>query len=679
MKNYLPRFLVFCVFNFIGVAIFSQAENCEESTDRKVLKLLDKANDSGNDIRERISFLKEALAIDENCLQCNMQLGISSFKKATAASTSFIDAEKYFKKIESLCKQYHSDVYYYLGTIAYSKQEYSDAQKYYNLFLDFPNADPSKLAKDYKKKYEDVQQVMPDIKLNVEIYGKGEDFNPAVVDNVSTTSDEYLPMLSPDNELLFFTRKKIVKEKGDLIGREVEELTLSKRFDSSELFNNGLALKPPFNVGDNYGGVSISVDNKEMIVTVCKPVKRGYNNCDLYSTKWEQKINEKTGQKDFYWGGLENLGAAINTEDGWEAQPSLSGDGKTLFFATARENTIKDAAGIPGIDIFFSTMGNDGKWTAAQSLGPQINTNGNDKSPFMHSDSKTLYFSSTGYKGVGGYDIYFTRQTKDNLWTVPKNIGYPINSNKDEHGLIVSTDGKLAYYASGNLKGIGGLDIYSFELPSNARPEKILILKGEVKDENGQIVKDAKIELKYAKTKEIQEITIDGKDGRYAAVINLQKDNDVIVSIKKDGIAFNAQIFSMEDTIKTVIENVDIKLEKIKVGKAYKINDIKYATNSAEINNISKIILDEFALYLNENKSIKIAINGHTDNIGGEESNLALSSERAFEVFSYLQSKGVTGERMSFKGFGQNAPIADNTSEEGRFENRRTEFVIVAM
>jgi outer membrane protein OmpA-like peptidoglycan-associated protein len=679
MRNKSIQLLLLICYNIICIAANAQNNNCNEPDDKKVLKLLDKANNKDYDIRERISFLNETLEIDADCLPCNFQLGISAFKKAKSASTSFSNSLNYFKKVESLCKNYHADVYYYLGTIAYSTQDYDGAQKYYNQFLEFPTSDVSKLAKDHKKKVEDVKQVMPDIKINGEIYGKGLNFNPLVVTNVSTANDEYLPMLSPDNELLFYTRKKIVKEKGDIIGREVEELTLSKKFDSSELFNNGEPLKPPFNVGDNYGGITISVDNKDMIVTVCKPGKQGYNNCDLYSTKWEQIVNVTTGKKEFYWAGLENLGPAINTEDGWEAQPSLSGDGKTLYFATARESTLKDASGIPGIDIFYSTLGADAKWAPAKTLGTQINTNGNDKSPFMHSDSKTLYFSSTGYKGVGGYDIYFTKQNNDGAWSVPKNIGYPINSNKDEHGLIVSTDGRLAYYASGNLKGVGGLDVYSFELPTNARPDKVLILKGEIKDEKGEIVKDAKLELKYAKSKEIREIEIDIQDGRYAAVINLQKDNDVIISVKKDGLAFNAQIFSIEDTIKSVVENVDIKLEKLKVGKAYKINDIKYATNSADINASSKVILDEFALYLIENKTVKIAIHGHTDNIGEQVMNLALSSERAFEVFSYLQSKGVTGDRMNFEGFGQNAPIADNNTEEGRFKNRRTEFMIVAM
>ena len=147
---------------------------------------------------------------------------------------------------------------------------------------------------------------------------------------------------------------------------------------------------------------------------------------------------------------------------------------------------------------------------------------------------------------MGGYDIFFSKLNDDGTWTKPKNIGHPINTDQDEHGLIVSTDGRTAYFASGRFKGMGGLDIYGFKLPENVRPEEVLLVKGQVKDDKGQVVKDATVEIKYMDTRQTEIIQVDNADGRYATVVKLRPGADVVMTVKKQDHVFESRSFSAE-------------------------------------------------------------------------------------------------------------------------------------
>ncbi|NNK80548.1 MAG: OmpA family protein [Flavobacteriales bacterium] len=530
------------------------------------------------------------------------------------------------------------------------------------------------MVRNSQKKIADVETVIEEVRFNAELFGNPVPFNPAKVNGVSGAWDEYLPMLSPDNENLFFTRKYNKKAKGDLYGREVEEFTASSREGVNSEFDSGKALPRPFNLGDNYGGASISVNNREMYVTVCKPDASGYTNCDIYVTRFSKTLDEKTGKEEYAWSELKNLGGGVNTKDGWEAQPSLSADANTLYFATARETSTENSEGGKSIDIYYSLRGKDGNWGKARSIGDVINGPGNEKSPFMHGDSRTLYFSSDGLMGVGGYDIFYSRIEDDGQWSLPKNIGVPINTSEDEHGLIVSTDGSLAYYASNKIAGSQGFDIYRFDMPEPARPDKVILVRGEVKDDRGQVVEDARIELNYLDSKKVEKVELSSDDGYYAAIINVEKE-PVVMTIEKEDHAFEARLFTEEDA-NEVIAEVDLLIEEVSVGRSYAINDINYRSNSADMDVNSKLVLDQFVDYLKRNPNLHISIHGHTDNVGNESDNLTLSTERAFEVMSYLQERGIPGSSLSFKGFGASKPIADNSTAEGRALNRRTEFII---
>ncbi len=652
-----------------------QAQNCEPSENKKAIKLLDKATSSSSmELGERRVLLKDALEVDENCLECRFALARLEYQMASEQNRSYDPSLANFQGVIDQCPTYHADAYYYSGIIHYGNQDYNEAQKALEAFITF-DPELGSISRDNERKIEDVESILPEVSFYANFYDNPVAYSPVRQDGVSGNGDEYLPMLSPDNEYIFFTRKESVKAKGDLYSREVENFMRGSLNKSNNNYETPKPLEPPFNVGDNYGGVSISLDNREMFITVCKPVGGNRKNCDIYRSVYEYYTDE-TGNQKMRWSGLENLGPNVNS-DGWEAQPTLSADGNTLYFATSREESIQDENGNYTIDIYSTTRQPDGSWSKAVGLGNPINTDGNDKSPFLHVDSRTMYFSSNGHLGAGGYDIFFCKQNEDGTWSEPKNIGYPINSPQDEHGLIVSTDGARAFFASSNIQSSRGLDIYAFELPQKAKPEKVLLLKGDATNEKGDVIKGARIELKYAKSKEIEEIEVDKVDGSYAAVVNLRPDEEVMMSVKSDEeeLAFNTRMFTIADTVNTV-QDLDMEVENVKEGKTYRINDIRFPTGSADIDESSKQVLLEFADYLNENKSLAIEIGGHTDDVGNADSNLALSTERAFKVFGFLQEAGVSGSRMTYKGYGQTKPVVPNSSEENRAKNRRTEFKI---
>ena len=654
-----------------SIAFAQDDDPCGKPTDKKIIKLLEEAA-KAKDGAERHQKLKATQEIDPDCAECLFQLGVSAYKRIRESRTaSFAPAIKYFDELEEKCPGYHSDVYYYLGTMHYAEGRYAEAAQAFQKFQKFPSDDPSKMSRDVDKKTADVEEVMPELQFYADFYRNELPFDPTVLPGVSTSSDEYLPMLSPDNGILFFTRLSKYQAKGDLVAKDVEELTESRRSDRSAPFGKGTALPEPFNQGDSYGGVTISVNNKELFVTICRPAGQGYNNCDIYRTHYDNHMDFATGKEVWEWTGLEDLGPNINTPDGWESQPSLSADGRTLYFATVRRDS-------RGTDIYSSTRNEKGEWSPARPLPRNINTDGDDKAPFMHSDSRTLYFASKGHQGVGGYDIFFSRLNDDGTWTDPKNIGHPINTPQDEHGLIVSADGRTAYFASSRFKGVGGLDIYSFSLPKEVRPDEILVLTGDVRDENGKVVNDAVVEIKYMDTRKTEVIAVDGTDGTYATVVNLRAGSDVVMTVKKADHVFDSRAYSLADTVRKGVAEVDMTVQKIEVGKRYRVNDINYASNSAAITPASNYIIDELVTFLNENPSVRIAIHGHTDNVGSQADNMALSNDRAFTVMEYLQDQGISAGRLSFKGFGPTKPIASNDTEAGRAQNRRTEFVIVS-
>jgi len=569
--------------------------------------------------------------------------------------SDFALAETYFKKVLEICPGYDPYVHYYLGEIAYSREDYHATVQQLTAFLS--DVDKIKSDEDYNR----AVSLLDYSKFYLEMVSHPVPFNPEVVEGISSPENEYLAILSPDNQFAMFTReKKILPGRNSLLQTSgYKEKFMYSQCDDEGKFPAGEEMPEPFNINDNEGGPTLTADNNLLFYTVCNYDKvNHYLNCDIFFSEF----------KNDEWQPIKNPGARINKPSSWESQPSISADGTVLFFVSDRPG------GYGGYDIYKATRVPNGEWGAPVNLGPLINTSGNEKSPFIHPDGKTLYFSSDGWMGMGGYDIFYTKLQDDGTYRKPVNLGYPINSPEDEVGFFVSTDGTRGFFASNKLKEKGGWDLYSFELYDKVRPEKVLFIKGKVKDEQSIEPLKARIELKNVETQKINEVSLDTTTGKYVAVAPF--NNDYIMTIKKEGYVYESRYISRVDSTFEKPATVDMEIKPIELEKSYLINDIYFDFNSYELTPASKVVLNQLIEFLELNSSLSIQIQGHTDAIGNDAANLILSENRAKSVYDYLIANHVPASRLTFKGYGETQPLATNDTEEGRALNRRTCFVI---
>ena len=630
------------------------ANDCPEITNKRANKVYEQAMKAYRvrDYSRSIELLNDVTAIEPEFTDAYFVLGliyISDTKLNVKA------ARDNFLRVIKICPKYDVYTYYYLARIAYGAKEYEKSLDYVTVFLE----DVDKIKSD--EDYENAVSIQEYSTFYAEILNNPVPFNPKPVPGISTTLDEYLPIISPDNEMALFTRRVKIPPRRDDITPQVkykEEFMYSLK--QGENFLEGERMPDPFNRNDNEGGATLTIDNKKLYYTLCKYTKGSYYyNCDICFSEFNNGS----------WSPIESISDNVNLPETWESQPSVTSDGSTIYFVSDREG------GFGGYDIYKTSLNENGEWDFPENLGPVINTSGNEKSPFIHTDSQTLYFSSDGHMGLGGYDIFFTKLDTNGTWSSPQNIGYPINSYDDDVGFFVGTDGRYGYFASNKYDGLGGWDLYYFDLYEEARPEKVLFLKGIVQTEENESLANTRIELKNVASKKITSVPLDTITGEYAAAIVFR--NDFIMTVKKKGHVQESKYISRIDQRYSKPIDVLVDLKLIEVGMTYRLNDIYFNFNSFELPAESKIVIREFYEFLMDNPNLKVSIQGHTDDIGNERDNLLLSENRARAVYNELIHLGIPSSRIAYKGFGESKPIASNKTEDGRARNRRTEFVIV--
>ena len=259
----------------------------------------------------------------------------------------------------------------------------------------------------------------------------------------------------------------------------------------------------------------------------------------------------------------------------------------------------------------------------------------------------------------------------------PVNLGYPINTIGNENSLLVSASGDLAYYASNKAGGKGGLDIYSFKLPDEAKPKPLSYAKGVVKDAVTKKPLFTLLKLIDVESKNVVvQAASDGSSGEF--LVTLPAGKEYALNIKKEGYLFYSENFKLtgsESALKPYA--IEALLQPIKVGSSVTLKNVFFATASFELESKSEVELDKLVDFLNENAQLEIEISGHTDDVGDDESNRVLSDNRAKAVKEYLIAKGIEASRLEHKGYGETKPVQSNDTEEGRAMNRRTEFKIL--
>ncbi len=623
------------------------------------------------------------LTININAQYSDADILIRSAKKNYEAK-KYDNALKILSQAKKVDK-YNVDIYFLYGEIYYDLnqldkviEEYKNATKEIgdkqpimylllgNTYITIGNYDKAKLnLEKYINNKKANPKYIPHVKRDLMVCDfainaikKPVPFNPENLGGgVNSKYDEYLPALNAEENTLVFTRRIPKLHATKYEDNEQEDFFVSNK--NGNIWGGSKKLKGNVNTQDNEGAQSLSTNGKYLFFTACNRPK-GYGGCDIYLTRKDSKGN---------WSKPMNMGSTINTKY-WESQPSISPDSKTLYFTSNRPG------GKGKLDIWKSTIGKNGKFGKPINLGDSINTPYNEISPFIHPDNTTLYFASDGKIGMGGLDLFVIKKQNDSVWGGAKNLGYPINTFKDENSLIVNTKGNKAYYASNIEGGQGGLDLYSFDLYKEAQPEPVTYLKGKIFDSKTKQPLSAKFELIDLDTdKLIIESYSSKKNGEFLICIPANKN--YALNVNNEQYIFYSDNFSLKNADSTAMPFVkDIPLSKIEKGNKVVLKNIFFETNSYVLKEQSKTELEKLISFLNNNSTVNIEIGGHTDNVGSAEANKVLSNNRAKSVYDYLIANKINESRLSFKGYGEDKPIATNDTEQGRAKNRRTEFII---
>ena len=638
-KNLYILFIVFCQL-FIVNLLHAQVSDPKKINPRAI-KMYNEgiAKATENRFDDAISYLLQAIYIDSNYVDAYLSLaGVYGQLRKPDLSVEYY--EKALRKDSIATKVYKLPYAINLaGTGNFNK-----ALEVVDQYLSNPKlGEASRKAGEYRKRC--FEFALAQEKKNA---GRNYQFAPKNAgDKINSAESEYLPCLTIDGKEFFFTRRV----------RGFDEDFFSAKWDGKDWIK-AAPLGGNVNTDLNEGAQMISQDGQWLVFTACNR-QDGWGSCDIY-------ISFLTPQG---WSEGMNLGGKINT-DQWESQPCLSPDKRDLYFASRRPG------GYGGSDIYVSHLQLNGEWTTPENLGPQINTTGDESSPFIHADNQTMFFTSNGLQGYGGPDLFFARKGPKGDWSVPENLGYPINTIYDEGTLFIAADAKTAYYASDRADSKGGLDIYSFELPENIRPNKTLWVKGQVFDKKTKKGLPSAVELIDLNTKQlISKVQTDEK-GNY--LITLPVGKDYAFNVNRKGYLFYSDNFFLSNRSPDSTYEKNIPLQPIEANASIVLKNVFFDVNKFDLKPESEAELDILVQLMNDNPTLKIQISGHTDNVGKPTDNLLLSNNRAKAVVNYLVSKNISPQRLTAKGFGETQPVADNKTEDGRALNRRTEMKVIS-
>ncbi|WP_448519008.1 OmpA family protein [Rhodoflexus sp.] len=613
------------------------------TTNKKAEKLYEESKEflRRRDFDRCIEKLRKAVEIDPNFLEAQYALA-----NALNTMRRTEEAEIHYRKCLTISPNDKklAPVYYHVGVIDFSRGDYAGALSKLEKFLSMGTGNNNHI--------QDARKRIASCRYAVEGMKKPVDFKPvAVAAPINHLPLQYFPVLSADQQQIIYTAREGTANIND------ENIYISYQENGQWTMPKIITeLSTPFNEGT----CTISADGQTMIFTICENKdKEIIGSCDLF-------ITYRTGDR---WSEPRNMGPAVNSRH-WDTQPSLSADGRTLYFVSDRPG------GIGGHDIWVTHRHENGSWGEAFNLGPQINTRGDEVAPFIHVNGQTLFFASDGYLGYGGYDLYKAERMAEG-WSKPTNLGYPINDHRNQMGLFITADGKKGYYS--HEENIGNQlissRIYMFELPEELRPTTTSnYVKGTVRDAVTKKALAARIELIDLATDSIQQqVSSDAANGRYLIVLN--KGAEYALYVNCEGYLFKSLTFNYAEEGTDVV--IDIELDPISKGAKIVLNNIFFETAKWDLQPKSITELRKLLRLLEQNPQLKVEIGGHTDDVGSDAANLELSRKRAQSVVDYLTQNGIDAVRLTAKGYGETVPQVPNNSDQNRAKNRRIEFKLL--
>ena len=611
----MMKLLSTLIIGLFSLACLAQPQTDYSSKNKKAIKLYEEAISAYNYRNHDLSttLLNEAIEKDELFIEAYLLLS-----QVLAEKGKNMEAIASLEKAVKINPRYFPNAYYMLGEMYLLEGIYTDAAKNFTIYLDHSGGS-------------DESKIRSRLGLDCCAFAERAIANPVDFDpinlgpGVNTENSEYYPCLTADDATLLFTRE--IPDSRAFLGTQ-EDFFVSTSEAKTWGPSRGIS---EINSVMNEGAPSLSHDGQVLIFTACEiegewgPGRTGLGSCDLF-------FSHKVGTS---WSSPMNLGERINSYY-WESQPSLAADGRTLYFVRGKST----ARGIREQDIWVSHLSVDGVWQKPRKIEGEVNTAFEEESVMIHPDGETLYFSSNGHPGMGGLDIYMSKKRADGSWGKPVNLGYPINTHGNENSLLVSASGELAYFASDRDGGAGGLDLYRFIMPEAARPNVVTFAKGVVFDALSYKKLEASFEMIDLETGNVVSSSMSNpKSGEF--LVSLPVDHDYALNVSREGYLFYSANFSLKDVDTAEPYALEVPLEKIKPGGKGVMNNIFFDTDSYALKAESKVELEKLVEFMTLNRHTRIEIGGHTDNVGSETANQALSENRAKSVVSYLVENGV--------------------------------------
>ncbi len=645
----LARSLLFIVLGICGLLTTLSGQSSIEQARNKYRRQYERALDASRSERfeDARNLLLELIAADENLIEPYLLLGSIQYEM-----DDLDRAEQTFQEALKRAPDFDPEVWYRLGVTQFKMGKYETAAETFSSYL--------KHSPATHRRRQAGEGYLERSRFAAEAVANPVAFQPKPLRGaVNTTAPEYLPALTADGQAMIFTR----------IVRGQEDIYLSQR--GPDGWSAGTPL-PNINTLDNEGAHFISPDGRYLFFTACNR-RDGMGSCDIYFSRREEEG----------WSPPRNLGSPVNTPS-WESQPVLSETGRTLLFSSSRKG------GVGGRDIWLTRLQANGRWSEPENLGEPVNTTKDEQAPFLHPDGKTLYFMSNGHLGMGGFDLFLSRLDSAGRWSAPQNLGYPINTIANEGALFVSLDGRRAFFASDMLDRSddlrsGNTDLYAFDLPAALRPAATTYVAGTVTDAQTGAPLSATVEIVPLKEVAINPIVVrSGVSGDFLVPLPLGKDYAFTAS--EDGYLFFSEHFDL-GTVSSAVDPIRLSIslepipEKEKTGPEPSdpvvLRNVFFDTGSDELRPESEQELKRLYRMLADNPELRIQVNGHTDNVGQPKDNQQLSEARAKAVYEFLVDRGIDAERLQYRGYGEEKPIASNETPNGRQQNRRTEFVIL--
>ncbi|WP_161887949.1 OmpA family protein [Pontibacter russatus] len=630
----------------VGCVTASVAQNKKLSTSSaKAERLYEKADEymRSRDFERALQALSEAIEKDPKFIEAYIRA--ANLQKMMGNKAAVYELLEKGLQLVPYTPAY-GGYYFDLADLQFERGEYAAAKANYEAYLKSRPKNP-KLIDWSRKQVKTAEYALEAMQHPV-------DFEPIRMHApLNGFGLQYFPYTTADQRYFIYTARASARPDHD------ENIFISERVNGE--WQEPVPISKAINTHANEGAATISGDGRSLVFTSCnRPDSQG--DCDLY-------ISFRTGDA---WSRPKNMGNMVNS-NAWDSQPSLSADGRTLYFSSTR------GGGVGKEDIWVVYQQEDGSWRRPVNLGEDVNSTGRDMAPSIHASGSTLYFVSDGHLGLGGLDVFKATKEGKQQWSVPQNLGYPLNTHADEGSLFITPDNKIGYYSrqESNEAGTPTIQLYRFDVPAEWRSSvNSTYAQGRVFDKSTKKPLAAQVQLYDVETDSlVQQVDSDATNGEYTVVLTEGKQYALYVSAP--GYLLNSLSFDYTSPKNLSPVALDVYLEPIKAGAAVVLNNLFFDTGQYKLEDNSKTELNKLIRFLQQNGAVKMEISGHTDDVGSEKDNQVLSEKRAKAVVDYLSSNGIGKSRLSYKGYGESKPVAPNSSEENRQLNRRIEMRVL--